>query len=161
MKKILFITLALLPFLFFGCEKGLENHTVMVNVDHQYSDSPEYGNKIASPSFVFIYKDNGKTVDGNKSHSSVNSGDGQLTYTDGSISGIPEYICTDLSGVNTFYDIPNGSYIIWVTFKQYTYIRYSMFKKVVITENDNEIIFYNPLIDCDKNLGIQAWNEKK
>ena len=146
--------------IFFSCSKddSVETHDVMVNVSYEYSETPSYGQKIAAPSFTLIFKDDGKTVDDSKSSTSAIY-DVKLTFTDGTTSS-PLYVSSDYTGINTFKSIPNGKYIIWSTYKPYTFIAYSTYNKVVITGKDNEILMFKPCLDCNKNLGVQTWNEK-
>jgi len=80
---------------------------------------------------VFLFKDIGKELDIEKSKAYFTF-DGHLTYTDGTKSEIYSYMGDDLTGINTFKDVPNGNYIIWVNYRFGTYIQYFSSKKITV-----------------------------
>lgn len=156
MKKT-FLMLSLIA-LITGCEKENESltQTLMVNVSYTYSSNPDYGDKLSDKAFVFIFKDNGKEVDNEESDNSVIF-DLKMTYKDGTKSDSP--IRSSESSVNTFEDVPNGNYIIWVAHIPYAATVKTTSTKVSLKPND-DLVIKKVVLDMDLPNGYQVWKDK-
>ena len=161
MKKLLL--LLIIP-LFFACGGGdddkSDKQTFFVNVFSQYS--PTDKEEIASPVLVYLYKDNGKTIDNTKSYNSVFM-DQEITYTDGTTDSYM-YISDLENGINTFKNIPNGKYILFVMYLSYNRLKYGASHKNIIVNNDynmkseKKVFLYRGI--SGGNYGYQDWNAK-
>lgn len=156
MRKIL--TLIALIAIFCGCSKddekdGPRKQTFFVNVYEQYSAS--LSKKFAEPSTVFLYKDIGKTINYRESSSSVKI-DNKLTYADGTTSEKYNYTSNSVTGVNTFKSIPNGEYILWVTYAPYSFLIKSSSKTITVHSKMN--LKTEELIFTGADFGYREWN---
>lgn len=139
-----------------SCKDNEPNtQTFFVNVYCKYSKTPSYGEKAANPTIVYLFKDNGSAID-TKATSNYFGFDGHLTYTDGTKSELYSYVSDDLTGINTFKDIPNGNYIIWVNYKLNTYVQYLSFKKITVNYNYRSST-ETKVFDFDSDAGYQEW----
>lgn len=154
MKKLL-LPLALVILLGSCKDNEPTVQTFFVNVYYKYSKTPSYGEKIASPTTVYIFKDNGKAID-TKASSVYFGFDGQLTYTDGTRSELYSYVSDGLTGINTFKDVPNGNYVVWVTYKSSAYTQYFSSKKITVNY-DYRSKMETKVFDFDMNSGYQEW----
>ncbi len=156
MKKI--IMMLCLIALITGCEKENESlsQTLMTNVSYTYSSQPDYKSKLSNNAFVFVFKDNGNEVDNVKSTTSIIL-DGVLTYKDGTLSDSP--IRLSEQSVNTFENIPNGNYIIWVAHIPYALTYKTSSTNVTLKANDG-IVIKNVVLDMDEENGYQLWKDK-
>ena len=161
MKKLLL--LLLFPF-FIACSSDdnetSEKQTFFVNVYSQYS--PEDKVEIASPALVYLYEDNGKSIDKDKSYLSVFSSQ-EITYTDGTTDSYV-YKSDSEIGINTFEEIPHGKYIIFVMYLSYNRLRYGASHKHISVNSDykaiteKKIFLYRGI--SAGNYGYQDWDEK-
>lgn len=141
MKRILFLLTITLPLVFTSCSKDDESgeQTFFVNVyqkwdgklgDTNWGESEE---TLAEKAFVYLYENNGKIVDNDKSAMSVVT-DGVITYSDGSRSSQPTYATKTLPGIFNMENIKNGEYILWVTYLNYS-VSYSSYKKINVNHD--------------------------
>lgn len=130
MKNLLLSLAILLPVIVLtSCSKDDEptEQTFFVNVYDKWEDGDE---AIAKNAFVYLYLDENKNIDDQKSVISVVS-DGLITYEDGSKSVAPKYATKLQSGVFNMENISNGKYVLWVTYKTIAGARYySSYKKI-------------------------------
>lgn len=159
MRKILLIAITLLFAI--SCRKdennGLNEHTVFVNVSYKYGNSPDFKPKTANNSIVFIFADEGKQIDNEKTSLLY---DKRLTFTDGTHSKIFLFSSNNKTGINIFENVPNGNYIFAAIHKPYEFIQYYSIKKVSIANTDLEILSHNITFDIDKGQGFQIWNKE-
>lgn len=156
MKKYLYLIILLA--LFAGCSKEDDEpteQTFFVNVYYTYSDYPDYGDKLAAPSMVMIYEDNGKAIDTER----VSLTDPKLYDTDGVELQLEE-VSSSTSGVNIFENIPNGKYVILAIYQPATLLRYYSYKKITVNY-DYRATTETVVFDCSKDYGYQTWKEKK
>ena len=133
MKKFLFL-LAILPMFITSCSKDEESNeqTFFVNVYTKYEDSEE---KLAEKAFVYIFTNENKAIDNNVSKVSVVD-DGVITYADGSKSSKPKYATKFQAGVFNIENMPNGEYVLWVTYMtEYGGRSYSSYKKISVNND--------------------------
>lgn len=157
MKKIV---LFLLLLLLCSCNKedALKTHDLMVNVYDGYSDMPSYGQVLASPSYTYLFPDNAKAIDTLKSTVSVMDS-AVITFVDGTVAK-PLYQSTAGTGINVFRFLPDGHYIVWISYRSSIGGVYSSSKQLSVTENTASLLTLNPLLDCTLSGGYQLWNEK-
>ena len=140
-----------------GCNKDDESSQQLFFVNVYIQDSPSLNKALASPSSVFLFEDTGKEVDNTASASSVRNNQ-VMTFTDGTTSDRCKYSSPSTTGVNTFEDINNGKYIIWVVYVPYGFLAHSSSQKIVVDKNiqakNIDKIFLNK-----GTFGYQAWNE--
>lgn len=132
MRKIL--TLIVMLVTLCSCDKDIENHgpkkqTFYVHV----YNSPQ---KFAEPSMVFLFKDNGKTLNHQKSAVSVKS-ENKLTYLDRTTSEKFKFLSPSLTGENTFKSIPSGKYILWVLYTPDGSASRSLYKNIIVDHRFN------------------------
>lgn len=133
MKKILLL-LVLLPMFMTSCSNDDEptEQTFFVNVYTKWEDSEE---KVAKKAFLYIYENENKSIDNSQSTVSVVN-DGLITYTDGSKSSKPTYATKFQSGVFNIENLPNGEYILWVTYmEEYGGRTYSSYKAINVNHD--------------------------
>lgn len=136
MKKLLLMVLVIfLPVIAFtSCSKDDEptEQTFFVNVYSKWETGEE---TLVKDAFVYLFSNENKSIDNQNSAYSVVS-DGTITYTDGSKSSAPKYATKFQSGVFNLENIPNGEYILWVTYKVAVGARfYSSYKKIVVNND--------------------------
>ena len=155
MKKKLTITLAilLLPLIFFGCSKDElpTEQTFFVNAYYTYSDYSDYGEKVASPTMVMLFEDNGNEIDTER----VSVFDPTLYDISGNELKL-RYTSSTTSGINIFENIPNGKYVILAIYSPYTYVNYYSYKKIQV-DYDYRTTTEKIVFDCSRNPGYQAW----
>lgn len=137
MKKILLLATIVASFGLLGCEKGEESQqqTFFVQVYTQYENyftGELEQEQLADKACVCLFENIGKTVDAEKSKSSVVS-DGKITYSDGTVAE-PKYQTGYLPGVFTLENVKNGSYILWVTYNTYS-VFYSSYKTIQVNSD--------------------------
>lgn len=133
MKKILLL-LAILPMFMTSCSNDDESteQTFFVNVYTKWEDSEE---KVAKKAFLYIYENENKSIDNSQSTISVVN-DGLITYTDRSKSSKPKYATKFQSGVFNIENMPNGEYILWVTYmEEYGGRTYSSYKTINVNQD--------------------------
>lgn len=114
-----------------------KEQTFFVNVYTLYEESnPEIWGEpkeeLAKKAFLYIFQNNGKEIDANKSLVSVIE-DGKITYSDKNVSKTPIYATNFQSGVFNLENIPNGNYILWVTYMtEYGGKCYSSYKPIKV-----------------------------
>lgn len=161
MKKLLLFII--LTSLFLGCSSDDEEdakQTFFVNVYYQYDKGSEP--KPVDKAFVYLFKDNGKEIDRTNSLSSV-ALDGEITFSDGSkdlYSFKPEGFGI---ATNIFSDIPNGSYILWVTYNSYSMFA-SSYKKIAVnydyrTTTEKKTFIYDTEFEAGYNFRFQDWSK--
>lgn len=116
MKKLIFL-LAFLPVFLVSCSEDDEpqgEQTVMINILWRYKD---YGEpRIASPSVVMLYDyETAKNFDKEESVRTM-ANDVYIVLPDGKKLS-PEYVSSDLSGINTFKNVKNGKYLVIAYYK--------------------------------------------
>lgn len=130
-----------------------------MNVYTQYSQASE--EKIAAPSYVYLFDENGKTIDKDKSYYSFYR-DNSITYTDGS-TDVYKYKSPVTSGINTFEKIPSGKYTLFVVYVSYGYVDAASSKNIVVDEAYNmkteKKVFLYRGSSSSVNYGYQDWNE--
>lgn len=141
-----------------GCEKNEEKvfNTLNVTVSYTYSSNPGFGNKLSDDAFVYLFRDTGKEVDNDKSTISLLF-DATLTYKDGTSSATP--VLSSQKSENTFKNVPNGNYILWVGHKSTSSDYKTSSTKVTLNSNDDTVT-KNVVLDMDKKSGYQSWKEK-
>ena len=137
MKKFLLLATIVASFGLFGCEKNEDSgqQTFFVQVYTQYENyftGELEQEQLADKACVCLFENIGKTVDAEKSKSSVVS-DGKITYSDGTVAE-PEYQTGYLPGVFTLENGKNGSYILWVTYNTYS-VFYSSYKTIQVNSD--------------------------
>ncbi len=130
MKQTLLLLLIALPLIFTSCSKDDEptEQTFFVNVYTKYGNSDK---ELADKAWLFLFKDNGKTIDYTKTASSIVL-DEKITYSDGSTQSY-EY-SKSAPGVFNLEKIPNGNYILLVSYSNYN-VGYCSCKKITVDYN--------------------------
>lgn len=151
------VALSLMTFL--GCEQdgeGTTTHTFNVDVYEQTSATST--KRLASPTLVYLFKDNGKEVDKKKSCNSVESSK-NITYTDGTTAKY-DYVSSSINGINKFESIPNGSYTIWVWNKTDTWlVNYYSSRNILLDKKFKTQTFEKIFHKSDFSYGYEEWNE--
>ena len=149
MKKITtaLATLSLL-LLFSGCskEETPAEQTFFVNTYYTYSEYPDYGEHIASPTMVMLFEDNGNEIDTER----ISAFDPTLYDTAGNELQL-RYNSTNTSGINIFENVPYGRYIILAI-----YLTYHSYKKIQV-DYDYRATTEKIVFDKSKGSGYQEW----
>lgn len=165
MKKLIIMLAAMLPlFVFSACsddeDGGSGSQTFFVNVYSKYGFEDESDKELVNQAFVYLYSDEGKSIDTEESAESVVK-DGVLTYSDGSDSEKPKYSTGFQPGVFNFENIENGNYILWVVYMyDYAGICYSSYKKIAVNEDyrgTTEEKIFTHTDDMFNTYRFQAW----
>lgn len=154
MKKITTaLAMLLLPLFFSGCSKEEEpaEQTFFVNTYYTYSDYPDYGEHIASPTMVMLFEDNGNEIDTER----ISAFDPTLYDTAGNELQL-RYTSPTTSGINIFENIPNGKYVILTIFYPYTFVNYYSCKKISVNY-DYRATTEKIVFDRSKDSGYQEW----
>lgn len=149
MKKITTaLATLLLLLLFSGCskEETPAEQTFFVNTYYTYSEYPDYGEHIASPTMVMLFEDNGNEIDTER----ISAFDPTLYDTAGNELQL-RYTSPTTSGINTFENIPNGRYIILAI-----YLTYHSYKKIQV-DYDYRATTEKIVFDKSKGSGYQEW----
>ena len=138
MRKLLFMLPMLAAlFVFSGCaddEEGNGTQTFFVNVYSKANSifGDETDKELVNNAFVYLYQNENKTIDNQKSAESVVN-DGVLTYSDGTKSSKPKYDTNFQPGVFNLENIENGNYILWVVYMlDYGSATYSSYKNITV-----------------------------
>ena len=162
MNKFLLLALAvLMPLWFVGCsdDEGSDSQTFFVNVYFKYGFEDDSDKELANQAFVYLYSDEGKSIDTEESAESAVK-DGVLTYSDGSVSEKPKYATDFQPGVFNFENVENGNYVLWVVYMyDYAGICYSSYKKIIVNEDyrgttEEKIFTYEEGLDTYR---FQEW----
>lgn len=129
MKQSLSFLIIALSVIFTSCSKDDEptEQSFAVNV---YTKSGSQ-TTLAEKSWLFLFKDNGKTIDKVKTASSIVLKE-EITYSDGTTQSY-EY-SRSAPGVFNLENIPNDNYILLVTCSNYSFT-YSSCKKITVDYN--------------------------
>lgn len=139
MKRILFLMAMILPIVA-SCSDDNEGstQTFFVNVYSQFdgnvgdSNWGEGKKEIVKNASLYLFQDENKSIDTNKSAKSV-ANDGTITFTDGSKSQKPQYATKFQQGIFNMTNIQNGDYILWIVYMtEYGGIRYSSYKHISV-----------------------------
>ena len=154
MKRLLSIMYVVaITTLLVSCSKG-DDPTAQdfcVNVYYTYSDYSDYGERLASPSYVLLFKDNGNNIDESK----MSITDLQLYDTNGNALDLIR-TSPSTSGVNTFEGVENGKYVILALYSPYTFVKYYSYKKISV-DYDYRVTTEKIVFDCTKDSGYQTW----
>ncbi len=135
-----------------GCSENVPTEqTFFVNAYYTYSDYSDYGEKIASPTMVMLFEDNGNEIDTDR----ISGFDPTLYDTSGNELKLC-YVSDSTSGINTFENIPDGEYVILAIYVPYTFVHYCSYKRIQVDyeyrATSEKIVF-----DCSKDSGYQVW----
>lgn len=158
MKKIM-ILLGIVVFLISSCSKDdePEEQTFFVNLSIQHYDGGTI--EIADKTNLYLFESLGKNIDKIKSSTSIVY-DNAITYTDGTTSK-PKYTSPSNNGVNTFKDIPNGKYILWAIYNNYSSF-YSSSKEIVVNYDYRGTMEKKTFLHKEISglMSYQEWDEK-
>lgn len=137
MKKVLFLLVMVAAFVACSKDDDEKEQTFFLQVYSLYEEpntdlwgEPE--EKLVKKAFVYLFEDENKEIDNEKSSISVID-NGKLKYSNNSVSKAPKYTTNFQAGIFNLEDVQNGDYILWVTFMtEYGGICYSSYKKIKV-----------------------------
>ncbi len=161
MKKVYLAALALLAIASTACKKDPPAPAPPPTTQDFYvnvlcTKSGYLSNRIATPSSVYLFQDTGKKIDTTISYYHTVKQSQVLMYQDGTTSAACKYMAEN--GANTFTNIPDGDYIIWVTFSPIDKSGYYAAMRKIKVNVDYRWRSENMLFNLDKDPGFYEWD---
>ncbi|HHT23045.1 MAG TPA: hypothetical protein GXZ87_07010 [Bacteroidales bacterium] len=151
MKKL---SLILIVLAMFACKKDepITEHSFFVDIKEKWSanDEPTYVGQMKTVTFIF--KDNGKEIDYEKTTTNIRT-DQKLYFKDG--TSLKEEF-SSIDPIMTFENVPDGNYVIWVFFKYSDFFSFQSSTKITVSESTH-LKQHVKIFRCYENFGYQTW----